>query len=356
MKDANRPDFLRSSGYYAVDNDKKPKEGFLIGEGLVGQSALDMHPIRLERAPEDYISVKSGFVDSQPGYISIHPLIFEDELLGVVEFASFQPFSSLKNDLLQQLANNLSIIFNNISRRLIVEKLLRESQALTEELQCQSEELQTQQEELRRSNENLEEQTDALKRSEELLQRQQEELEHYNTELVAKTRALEEQVQEVEEKKDEIEHAKVQLEKQAMQLSVTSKYKSEFMANMSHELRTPLNSLLILSQLLTENKDGNLTEKQVEFAHTIYMSGADLLKMIDEILDLSKVDAGKMELNHEEIKLTELKSFVKQNFAPQAIKKGLSLRIAFNEPLPDSVIADSHSIEAGLKKSALQCL
>lgn len=349
LKDANRPDFLRSSGYYAVDSDKKPKEGFAIGEGLVGQSALDMHPIRLERAPEDYISVKSGFVDAQPGYISIHPLIFEDELLGVVEFASFQPFSSLKNDLLQQLANNLSIIFNNISRRLTVEKLLRESQALTEELQCQSEELQTQQEELRRSNENLEEQTDALKRSEELLQRQQEELEHYNTELIAKTRALEEQVQEVEEKKDEIEQAKGQLEKQAMQLSVTSKYKSEFMANMSHELRTPLNSLLILSQLLTENKDGNLSEKQVEFAQTIYNSGADLLKMIDEILDLSKVDAGKMELNPEEIKMTELKSFVKQNFAPQAVKKGLSLRISFNEPLPDSLIADGHRLKQVLR-------
>ncbi|MEK4239599.1 MULTISPECIES: response regulator [Paenibacillus] len=349
LKDANRPDFLRSSGYYAVDNDKKPKDGFVIGEGLVGQSALDMHPIRLEKAPEDYSSVKSGFVDAQPGYISIHPLIFEDELLGVVEFASFQPFSSLKNDLLQQLANNLSIIFNNISRRLIVEKLLRDSQALTEELQCQSEELQTQQEELRRSNENLEEQTDALKRSEELLQRQQEELEHYNTELIAKTRALEEQVQEVEEKKDEIEHAKIQLEKQAKQLSVTSKYKSEFLANMSHELRTPLNSLLILSQLLTENKDGNLSEKQVEFAHTIYMSGADLLKMIDEILDLSKVDAGKMELNQEEIKLTELKSFVKQNFAPQALKKGLSLKITFNEPLPDSVIADGHRLKQVLR-------
>lgn len=349
LKDANRPDFLRSSGYYAADSNKKPKEGFMIGEGLVGQSALDMHPIRLEQAPEDYISVRSGFVEAQPGYISIHPLIFEDELLGVIEFASFQPFSSLKNDLLQQLASNLSIIFNNISRRLTVEQLLRESQALTEELQCQSEELQTQQEELRRSNENLEEQTDALKRSEELLQRQQEELEHYNTELIAKTRALEEQVQEVEEKKDEIEHAKVQLEKQAMQLSVTSKYKSEFMANMSHELRTPLNSLLILSQLLSENKEGNLTEKQVEFAHTIYMSGADLLKMIDEILDLSKVDAGKMELNSEEIRLTELKSFVKQNFAPQAVKKGLSLRISFNEPLPDSLYADGHRLKQILR-------
>lgn len=349
LKDANRPDFLRSSGYYAADSNRKPMEGFAIGEGLVGQSALDMHPIRLEQAPEDYISVRSGFVEAQPGYISIHPLIFEDELLGVIEFASFQPFSSLKNDLLQQLASNLSIIFNNISRRLTVEQLLRESQALTEELQCQSEELQTQQEELRRSNENLEEQTDALKRSEELLQRQQEELEHYNTELIAKTRALEEQVQEVEEKKDEIEHAKGQLEKQAMQLSVTSKYKSEFMANMSHELRTPLNSLLILSQLLSENKEGNLTEKQVEFAHTIYMSGADLLKMIDEILDLSKVDAGKMELNSEEIKMTELKSFVKQNFAPQAVKKGLSLRISYNEPLPDSLYADSHRLKQILR-------
>lgn len=349
LKDESRPDFLRNSGYYAADNSKKPKEGFTVGEGLVGQSALDMHPIRLEQVPEDYISVKSGFMDAQPGYLVIYPLIFEDELIGVIEFASFEPFSSLKNDLLQQLANNLSIIFNNINRRLTVEQLLRESQALTEELQCQSEELQTQQEELRRSNENLEEQTDALKRSEELLQRQQEELEHYNTELIAKTRALEEQVQEVEEKKDEIEHAKVQLEKQAMQLSVTSKYKSEFMANMSHELRTPLNSLLILSQLLSENKEGNLTEKQVEFAHTIYMSGADLLKMIDEILDLSKVDAGKMELNSEEIKMTELKSFVKQNFAPQAVKKGLSLRISYNEPLPDSLFADSHRLKQILR-------
>lgn len=349
LKDANNPNLLTASGYYAGEGGGKPKDSFEIGQGLVGQSALDKEPIKLHEAPEDYISISSGFGDSHPDNISIYPLLFEDELLGVVEFASFTPFTALQSELLHQLANNLGVILNNISRRLVVEELLRESQALTEELQCQSEELQTQQEELRRSNENLEEQTDALKRSEELLQRQQGELEHYNTELVHKTRALEEQVQEVEEKKDEIEHARVQLEKQAMQLAVTSKYKSEFLANMSHELRTPLNSLLILSQLLAENKEANLSEKQVEFAHTIYMSGADLLKMIDEILDLSKVDAGKMELNYEEIPLTEVKTFVKQNFAPQAVKKGLSLRISFDEPLPDSLYTDSHRLKQILR-------
>lgn len=349
LKDKNNSNRLTGSGFYAMDNDVRPKEGFEIGEGLVGQSAMDQKPIKLENSPEDYVSVSSGFGNSRPANVVIYPLIFEDEVLGVVEFASFNPFTALHNDLLQQLAGNLAAIFNNINRRLVVEELLRESQTLTEELQCQSEEMQTQQEELRRSNESLEEQTDALKRSEELLQRQQAELEHYNTELVAKTRALEDQVQEVEEKKDEIEHAREQLEKQAMQLAVTSKYKSEFLANMSHELRTPLNSLLILSQLLAENKEGNLSDKQVEFAHTIYMSGADLLKMIDEILDLSKVDAGKMELNHDEVKLTEVENFLKQNFAPLAVKKGLSLRLSFEEPLPDGIVADSHRLKQVLR-------
>ncbi|MNO19925.1 Sensory/regulatory protein RpfC [compost metagenome] len=349
LKDHSNPDLLSGSAYYADEAGRKPKESFEMGQGLVGQSALDKTPIKLSEAPEDYISVTSGFGGSHPNHILIYPVLFEDEVMGVVEFASFTPFGTLQNELLHQLAGSLGVILNNINRRLVVEELLRESQALTEELQCQSEELQTQQEELRRSNENLEEQTDALRRSEDLLQRQQEELEHYNTELVAKTRALEDQVQEIEEKKDEIEHARGQLEKQAMQLAVTSKYKSEFLANMSHELRTPLNSLLILSQLLTENKEGNLTEKQVEFAHTIYMAGADLLKMIDEILDLSKVDAGKMELNYEEIPLTELKTFVKQNFAPQAAKKGLSLRLLFDEPLPDTIYTDSHRLKQILR-------
>ncbi|WP_379131347.1 response regulator [Paenibacillus sp. sgz500958] len=349
LKDRNNPAILQLLGSYAYDGSSNPKASFGLGEGLVGQSALDKTPIRLSSAPEGYMNVSSGLGEAQPGNIAIYPLLFDEELLGVIEFASFKPLSGLHNELLNQLAVNLAIILNNVIRRLVVEELLRESQTLTEELQCQSEELHAQQEDLRRSNENLVEQTEALKRSEEMLQSQQGELEHYNSELMSKTRALEDQVQQVEEKKDQIEQARSQLEKQAMQLSIASKYKSQFLANMSHELRTPLNSLLILSQLLTENKEGNLSEKQVEFAHTIYLSGTDLLKMIDEILDLSKVDAGKMELNTDTIRMADLKSFVKQNFSAQAVKKGLALRIIFEEPLPDNIIADSHRLKQVLR-------
>lgn len=295
------------------------------------------------------MNIGSATGSSRASGVMIYPVVFEDELIGVVELASFEGFTNLHTQLFSQLIMNLGVILNNVRRRLRVEELLRESQALTEELQVQSEELQTQQEELRRSNENLEEQTGALKRSEELLQRQQEELEHFNTELIAKTRALEEQVREVEEKNDEIEQTKTQLEQQAMQLSMTSKYKSEFLANMSHELRTPLNSLLILSQLLSENKDGNLSVKQQEYAQTIYMSGADLLKMIDEILDLSKVDAGKMDINYETMRMEELTSFVQQNFGPMANKKELDLNIEFDSNLPEWVYTDSHRVKQILR-------
>ncbi|PWW35182.1 MULTISPECIES: response regulator [Paenibacillus] len=350
IDEEKHPDELRRYGAYAFEENKDVgKEVYRIGEGLIGQAALDMAPIILDKTPEDYVDIGSATGSSRASGVMIYPVVFEDELIGVVELASFEGFTNLHTQLFSQLIMNLGVILNNVRRRLRVEELLRESQALTEELQVQSEELQTQQEELRRSNENLEEQTGALKRSEELLQRQQEELEHFNTELIAKTRALEEQVREVEEKNDEIEKTKTQLEQQAMQLSMTSKYKSEFLANMSHELRTPLNSLLILSQLLSENKDGNLSVKQQEYAQTIYMSGADLLKMIDEILDLSKVDAGKMDINYETMRMEELTSFVQQNFGPMANKKELSLNIEFDNNLPEWVYTDSHRVKQILR-------
>ncbi|ANF98259.1 response regulator [Paenibacillus bovis] len=334
---------------YAADGELCSKKEIRIGEGLTGQCAADQKPIVLDQVPEGYIPVNSGLGSGKPQSVLIYPIMFNDELLGVIELASLRNFASLQRQLLHLLTQDLGIIINNINRRLHVEELLRESQALTEELQSQSEELQLQQEELRRSNERLEEQTEELKRSEDMLQRQQEELEHFNNELIAKTRELQEQIQHVEEQNEEIEQSKHQLEQQAMQLAVTSKYKSEFLANMSHELRTPLNSLLILSQLLTENKDGNLTDKQMEYASTIYMSGADLLKMIDEILDLSKVDAGKMEINREAVPVTNLESFVNMNFAPVAAKKGIDLLINIGEQMPEAIVTDEHRVKQVLR-------
>lgn len=343
------PDKLTLMASYGGHGEIASPPAFSFGEGLVGQVALDKKSIALNEAPDHYVSVRSALGEAVPNHIRIFPAVFEDEVLGVIEFASFEAFTPVQEELLSGLAVNLGIILNNINRRLRVEELLRESQALTEELQVQSEELQSQQEELRRSNESMEKQTIALKRSEELLQRQQEELEHFNTELIAKTRALEEQVQEVEDKNREIEQTKIELERHAAQLSVTSKYKSEFLANMSHELRTPLNSLLILSQLLYENKEENLSAKQIEYAQTIHMSGADLLKMIDEILDLSKVDAGKMEINRETVRLEELTRFVTQNFEPVAQNKNIRLYVEVDSNVPKQVVTDGHRVKQILR-------
>ncbi|MFB5762977.1 response regulator [Paenibacillus medicaginis] len=318
LDEEKQSDRLFAFGSYAgTGKSMLRKEEFMLGEGLIGQSAMDHKPVILDQAPPGYLSVSSSLGAAQPTGIMIYPIVFEDELLGVAELAAFKPFGELEQRLFSQLVMNLGVILNNVQRRLRVEQLLRESQALTEELQCQSEELQ----------------------------RQQEELEHFNTELMAKTRVLEEQVQEVEEKNLEIEKARAQLEQQAMQLAVTSKYKSEFLANMSHELRTPLNSLLILSQLLSENRDANLNSKQVEYAQTIYMSGADLLKMIDEILDLSKVDAGKMDINYESVSLEGLEKFVEQNFAPVAAKKELQLVSKREGRLPQAIISDGYRVK-----------
>ncbi|USB32622.1 response regulator [Paenibacillus sp. YPG26] len=347
--DQHSPNEVHLAAAYAMDEAGRPNKSFKLGEGLVGQVALTKEPLTLVKLPDNYLSIRSGLGESEPAEVMIYPVLFENQLMGVIEVANFLHFNDLQKQLLKELASSLGIILNNLIGRLRVEELLRESQTLAEELQCQSEELQSQQEELRRSNENLEEQTNALKRSEELLQRQQEELEHYNTELVAKTHALQEQVQEVEEKNEEIEKTKVQLEQQASQLALTSKYKSEFLANMSHELRTPLNSLLILSQLLSENKEENLTAKQKEYAQTIYMSGADLLKMIDEILDLSKVDAGKMEINEESVSISELERFVDTNFREVALKKNLHLQTEVEDGVPEDISTDGYRVKQILR-------
>jgi signal transduction histidine kinase len=230
------------------------------------------------------------------------------------------------------------------------EDLLRQSQGLTVELQERSEELQSQQEELKGANSELEQQAQTLKASEELLQTQQEELQQTNEELEEKAQLLAEQNSRIEIKNREIELARTALQERAEQLAVSSKYKSEFLANMSHELRTPLNSLLILAKLLADNADANLTEKQVEFANTIHHAGADLLDLINDILDLSKVEAGKMGVNASEIKLQEVGEFVERTFGPLAAEKGLQLAVEISGAnVPPTVLTDEQRLQQVLK-------
>ncbi|MDQ3555623.1 MAG: response regulator, partial [Gemmatimonadota bacterium] len=340
---------LRLIASYAYRSRKHVANRFEFGEGLVGQAALEKEPILLTRVPDDYIQINSGLGESAPRNIIVLPVLFEGNVKAVVELASFGPFSPIHQLFLDQLAETVGVVINMITANMRTEELLQQSQGLTLELQNQSDELQKQQQELRRSNSELEAQAQSLKASEELLKEQQEELQQVNEELEEKASLLSEQNKKVEQKNSEVEAARLSLEDKAEQLALSSKYKSEFLANMSHELRTPLNSLLILARLLAENKEGNLSDKQVEFAQTILGSGTDLLTLINDVLDLSKVEAGKMEIASASLRLAEVRDYVERSFRPLADEKGLDFAVELAPELPAEIRTDEQRLQQVLK-------
>ncbi len=304
---------------------------YRIGEGLVGQAALERKAIVVERVPEDYIHVESGLGESTPAAVLVMPFLFEGELKGIIELASLQGFSRLHLDFLEQVMPGVAIAINTAESRTRMKELLAQTQA-------QSEELQQQQASLQQSNEELQSQSEEL-------QSQQEELRQINEELEERTNALERQQREVEEKNRELEKARAGVQAKAEELELASKYKSEFLANMSHELRTPLNSLLILAQMLADNKEGTLSERQQEYAHTIYNSGSDLLTLINDILDLSKVEAGRIEIHAEDTSLENLATSLEQKFKPVANQRGLEFNINLAGNLPAVIHADDQRLK-----------
>ncbi len=340
---------LKLLGSYAYKERQHLANQFRLGEGLVGQCALEKQKIALSQVPSDYIKINSGLGEATPLNILVIPVIFELEVIAVIELASFQHWSQIHLTFLDQVTETIGIVLKAIAADIRRQELLEQSQALTLELQ-------TQQAELQKSNISLEEKTNSLQASEELLQLQQEELQQNNAELQQLNAELEERTQLLalekqvaEQKNRELEQMQVSLEEKAEELALSSKYKSEFLANMSHELRTPLNSLLILAKLLKDNSQGNLSLKQVEYSQTIYASGTDLLDLINDILDLAKIESGTMSIESNYLALAELQASIERTFSEVAKQKGLQFIVELAADLPRTIYTDSKRLQQVLK-------
>jgi signal transduction histidine kinase/CheY-like chemotaxis protein/HAMP domain-containing protein len=285
-----------------------------LGEGLVGQCAMEKQKILLDDLPPDYVRITSGLGSASPRSVLVLPLIFEGQVRGILELASLSGFNSSHQAFLEQLTESIGIVLNTIEANMRTEDLLKQSQSLAQQLQTRQQQLQT-----------------------------------TNEELQEKARLLAHQNQEVERKNTEVEQARQALEEKAEQLALTSKYKSEFLANMSHELRTPLNSLLILSDQLSKNPEGNLTSKQQEFAKTIHSSGNDLLMLINDILDLSKIESGTVQVDASDLRLDDLQGYVERTFRHVAENKNLDFMTRFDAKLPRSIYTDAKRLQQIIK-------
>ncbi|MEA2614479.1 MAG: hypothetical protein QOE72_262 [Chloroflexota bacterium] len=308
------PPVLRYHAGYGYRERKHLATTFRLGEGLVGQCALEKERILLTQVPSDYVQISSGLGEAPPLNIIVLPVLFEGQVRAVIELASFNRFSPTHQDFLDQLTENIGIVLNTIEANMRTESLLEQSQSLAHELQSQ-----------------------------------QEELQQTNEELEDKARLLAEQNTEVERKNIEVETARRALEEKAEQLALTSKYKSEFLANMSHELRTPLNSLLILAQHIADNVDGNLTDKQVEYANIIRASGQDLLALINDILDLSKIESGTVSLDLADQTITELLEDIERSFRHIATGRDLAFSVEVEAGLPPTLQTDPKRLQQVLR-------
>jgi HAMP domain-containing protein/signal transduction histidine kinase/DNA-binding response OmpR family regulator len=341
-RDEEGQTFLRLASSYAFNNRKHVANEFKLREGLIGQCAYEKSRILLTNVPSDYVQINSGLGEAPPLNIIVLPALFEGEVKAVIELATFGEFSETHQSFLDQLMESIGIVLNTIAANMRTERLLKQSQLLTSELQAQ-------QEELKKTNDRLEQQAASLRQSEELLRTKQDELQTTNAELEEKAQLLSAQNAQVEAKNREVEQAKRALEEKAEQLALTSKYKSEFLANMSHELRTPLNSLLILSKLLSDNAQGNLSDKQVEFARNIHDAGSDLLGLINDILDLSKIESGTVTLDIGEMSFASLRDQIDRTFAQLASDKKLDFAVEIDPALPRSMYTDDKRLQQIIK-------
>jgi signal transduction histidine kinase/DNA-binding response OmpR family regulator/HAMP domain-containing protein len=305
---------LKLFATYGYKEEKNIPKEFAIGEGLVGQCAFEKERIRISNVPRDYIKISSGLGKAKPATLIILPVLFENDVKAVIELASLDAFSETHQELLSQLTESIGIVLNTIETNSRTEELLTQSQSLAGELKIQ-------QEELRRTNDELQD----------------------------KALLLVKQKDEVEAKNKEVEEARKSLEEKAEQLTLTSKYKSEFLANMSHELRTPLNSLLILAQQLYENAEGNLNDKQIRYAKTIHSCGDDLIQLINDILDLSKIESGFITANISPVRYSEIASFVETTFKPISEARHLHFTIETDSELPEIMETDLQRLNQILK-------
>jgi signal transduction histidine kinase/DNA-binding response OmpR family regulator/HAMP domain-containing protein len=308
------PPCLALLASYAYDKPGEVGPRFALGEGLVGQCAIEKQKILLTNVPENYIRVSSGLGCAAPANVMVLPIVFEGQVKAVLELASFEHFNPTHQAFLDQLTESIGIVLNTIEANMRTEDLLTQSQSLAQELQSR-----------------------------------QEELQQTNQQLQEKAQLLAHQNVEVERKNQEVEQARQALEEKAEQLALTSKYKSEFLANMSHELRTPLNSLLILSDQLSKNPDGNLTPKQTEYCKTIHSSGNDLLMLINDILDLSKIESGTVVLDVGELRFLDLHNYVDRTFRHVAEAKGVDFAVELDPGLQRTLTTDSKRLQQIIK-------